>query len=112
MVHVTWIMILLTGVFVLDNISITTLNMVNELIARHGFEPWDLVVVTHDTMRGTGLRFETPAPEGKEPAFARMLSDLGVSYDGDMPILYGTDQEIISSLRGALAKAPRAKSRH
>lgn len=95
-----------------DNICIATLNMVNELVARHGFEPWDLVVVTHDTMRGTELRFETPAPNTKESAFARMLGDLGVSYDGDMPVLYGTDQEIISALRSALAKAPRAKSRH
>lgn len=95
----------------LDNISVSMLNIANELLSRHGFEPWDLVVVTDDTRRGTELRFETPAPKLKESAFARMLGDLGVSYDGDMPVLYGTDQEIISALRTALAKAPRAKSR-
>jgi len=94
-----------------DNISIAILNMVNDLVSRHGFEPWDLVVVTHDTMRGTELRFETPAPEKKEAAFARMLGDLGVTYDDDMPILHGSDQQVISALRTALAKAPRAQAR-
>lgn len=95
----------------LDNVSVAILNMVNDLVSRHGFEPWDLVVVTQDTERETELRFETPPPKKKERAFSRMLDDLRVTYDGDMPVLHGSDQKIISALQTALAKAPRQRSR-
>ncbi len=91
----------------LTNCDIAILNKANELAARYGFKPYDIVatIQRNSDQSTTILVYENPDSwdAGKEVLFERMLVILGIGKHG---ILEGTPRDIFDALDAALARAP------
>ena len=105
-----------------NNVNVAIMNKVNELAARYGIEPYEMLVcLRHETQLDaqTGLHEMTdksilqvewlPDDRSKFERCELMLETIGVSLETDQFI--GTDEQILKALDQGLAVAPRARVR-
>lgn len=95
----------------MDNFSVATMILVNELADRFGIKPYDFVATIH-TQTGqpfaAELRFECEPSAAHAAGFRRMLGDLGVAEAGhNAPRLLGSEKSIYRALESALERAPQ-----
>jgi len=94
-----------------DNVDIAVLTRFNDLAARYGLKPYDVVAeFTSPAANLWALHFgSVPSNDlHKERQFAKMLRALGVR---DGLTLKGQDREIIDALDSAIDHAPKSLSR-
>lgn len=95
----------------MENFSVATMNLVNELADRFGLKPYDFVATVR-TQTGppfaAELRFESEPSATQAAAFRRMLRALGVAeVEHNAPRLVGSEASIYQALESALEQAPR-----
>lgn len=98
----------------IDNQSVAIMTCLNELAARYGLAPFEFIAVLEDRPNLDTehrqyvqmLRFLTPPEDLKiEERFDRMLEAIGITGPDSLE-LFGTREEILQTLQGALRRAP------